>query len=139
MPGVDGSEDLAQVYNTQNQDVDEAVDRLINWQVAKAGTAGFLTGVGGMLTLPVAIPANLVGVLYIQIRMIGAIAHLRGYDVRNDRGNPGGRLSRRFRRVRYPEGHRDQHRHPADKQMIVRISGEVLKKINHAVGFQLVT
>ncbi len=46
MPGVDGLENLAQAYNTQNRGVDEAVDCLINWQVAKAGTAGFLTGVG---------------------------------------------------------------------------------------------
>ena len=34
--------------------------------------------------LPVALPANLAGLAVVQMRMIAAIAHLRGYDV-NDR------------------------------------------------------
>jgi hypothetical protein len=63
IPGVDGLGDLAKSYGTRHRCVDEAIDRLISWQVAKAGAAGFATGVGGALTLPVAIPANLVGVL----------------------------------------------------------------------------
>jgi EcsC protein family len=84
IPGVDGLEDLAESYSGRDHNTDDAIDRLISWQVAKAGATGFITGVGGMLTLPVAIPANLASVLYIQIRMIGAIAYLRGYDVRSD-------------------------------------------------------
>ena len=140
IPGVDGVEDLAQSYSAQHRCADDAIDSLVSWQIAKASTAGFITGIGGILTLPVAIPANLAGVLYIQIRMIGAIAHLRGYDVRSDQVrtlafaclagsaaldilkdlgiNIGAQLTR---------------------QMIFRISGEVLKRINRAVGFRLVT
>ena len=37
---------------------------------------------GGFVSLPVAIPANLASALYIQVRMIAAIAHLRGHDIR---------------------------------------------------------
>jgi uncharacterized protein (DUF697 family) len=33
--------------------------------------------------LPVAIPANLASALYIQVRLIAAIAHLRGHDIRS--------------------------------------------------------
>ena len=84
IPGFDGVEDLAQSYSAQHHCTDDAIDSLVSWQIAKASTAGFITGIGGILTLPVAMPANLAGVLYIQIRMIGAIAHLRGYDVRSD-------------------------------------------------------
>jgi hypothetical protein len=82
--GVDGVEKLAQSYGTGGGCSDDGVVRPINWQVAKAGMAGFVTGVGGILTLPVATPANLAGVLSIQIRMIGAIARQCGYDVRSD-------------------------------------------------------
>ncbi len=57
----------------------------MNWQVAQAGTAGLISGLGGAITLPVSIPANLVSVLYLQLRMIAAIAHLRGYDVQSDK------------------------------------------------------
>jgi uncharacterized protein (DUF697 family) len=41
-----------------------------------------LTGIGGFVSLPVAIPANLVSALYIQVRLIAAIAHLRGHNIR---------------------------------------------------------
>ncbi len=140
IPGVDGLEDLAQSYSAQHRCTDDAIDRLINWQVAKAGAAGFVTGVGGMLTLPVAIPANLVGVLYIQIRMIGAVAHLRGYDVRSDQVRTlvvaclaGSAASDILKGVGINIGTQ------VTRQMVLRISGEVLKRINQAVGFRLVT
>ncbi|MGO2174028.1 MAG: EcsC family protein, partial [Staphylococcus equorum] len=48
------------------------------------GTSGFLTGLGGMITLPVALPANITSVVYVQMRMIAAIAHIRGYDLKDD-------------------------------------------------------
>ena len=82
--GVDGVEKLAQSYGTGGDCSDDDVVRPINWQVAKAGMADFVTGVGGILTLAVAIPANLASVLSIQIRMIGAIERPCGYDVRSD-------------------------------------------------------
>lgn len=43
--------------------------------------AGFLTGLGGLITLPVLLPAN-VFEFYVQAtRMVGAIASIRGYDI----------------------------------------------------------
>lgn len=61
-----------------------AVDWLIMQHVGLAGAQGFLTNLGGLLTLPVALPANLAGLAVVQMRMIASVAHLRGYDV-NDR------------------------------------------------------
>jgi hypothetical protein len=140
IPGVDGLEDLAQSYGVQRRCTDDAIDRLINWQVAKAGAAGFVTGVGGMLTLPIAIPANLAGVLYIQIRMIGAVAHLRGYDVRSDQVRTlvvaclaGSAALDILKGVGINIGTQ------VTRQMVLRISGEVLKRVNQTVGFRLVT
>src|SRR6185503_13707074 len=46
--------------------------------------AGFLTNLGGLATLPIALPANVLSALYIQIRMVAAIAALRGHDLRSD-------------------------------------------------------
>jgi hypothetical protein len=140
LPGVDGVEDLAQSYSDRGVSSDDEIDHLINWQVAKAGAAGFVTGVGGMLTLPVAIPVNLAGVLYIQIRMIGAVAHLRGYDVRSDQVRTlvvaclaGSAALDILKGVGINIGTR------MTRQMVLRISGEVLKRVNQAVGFRLVT
>ena len=58
-----------------------AVDWLVKQHVGLAGAQGFLTNLGGLLTLPVALPANLAGLAVVQMRMIAAIGHLRGYDV----------------------------------------------------------
>jgi EcsC protein family len=140
IPGVDGVEDLAQSYSAQHHCADDAIDSLVSWQIAKASTAGFITGIGGILTLPVAIPANLAGVLYIQIRMIGAIAHLRGYDVRSDQVRTlafaclaGSAALDILKDLGINLGAQ------LTQQIIFRISGEVLKRINRAVGFRLVT
>ena len=62
-----------------SDDVDKTIKRLIRESVAAAGSAGFLTGLGGFVTLPVSIPANVAGSLIINVRLAGAIAYLRGY------------------------------------------------------------
>jgi len=58
-----------------------AVEWVIMQHVGLAGAQGFLTNLGGLLALPVSLPANLAGLAVVQMRMIAAIAHLRGYDV----------------------------------------------------------
>jgi hypothetical protein len=83
-PGLDSAGALAESYRRQFASSEEAIDALIRWQIAKAAAAGFITNIGGLATLPVALPANLVSALYIQIRMVAAIAALRGHDIRSD-------------------------------------------------------
>ena len=85
IPGLDSAGEMAQKYMIQDGTMHEKANSLIRWQNAKAGTSGFLTGIGGLMTLPVAIPANLASVLYIQIRMIAAIAHMGGYNLRDEK------------------------------------------------------
>lgn len=85
VPGLDSVDELALKFLKQEGTLYEKVNSLIRWQNARAGTSGFLTGVGGLLTLPVAIPANLASVLFIQIRMIAAIAKMGGYNIRDDK------------------------------------------------------
>src|SRR5207247_2022454 len=82
--GMDSAVELADSYRNGAGSIDASAQRLVRWQVTKAGTAGFVTGLGGLLVLPVTIPANLGSVLLIQLRMIAAIAHLYGHDVRDD-------------------------------------------------------
>ncbi|MEW2443190.1 EcsC family protein [Micromonospora marina] len=66
---------------TPAEDVDKAIGRLIKESVMAAGSAGFVTGLGGFLTLPITLPANVAGALVINVRLAGAIAYLRGYDL----------------------------------------------------------
>ena len=44
-----------------------------------------MTNLGGVAALPVTVPANLAGVAVVQVRMVAAIAHLRGYDLDDNR------------------------------------------------------
>ncbi|ANH38352.1 EcsC protein family protein [Nocardioides dokdonensis FR1436] len=64
-----------------HEDVDKAVTRVVRESVVAAGTAGFVTGLGGLITLPVSLPASITGSLIINARMVGSIAHLRGHDL----------------------------------------------------------
>ena len=84
VPGLDGAPDLAASYQRQCATDEAAIDALVRWQVAKAAAAGFLTNLGGLATLPIALPANVLSALYIQIRMVAAIAALRGHDLKSD-------------------------------------------------------
>lgn len=83
--GVDSAYDLGNSYLQQNGILEQQVDSLIKWQVAKAATSGFVTGLGGVMTMPLTVPANIASVIYVQIRMIAAIAYMGGYDIRDDR------------------------------------------------------
>lgn len=85
LSGFETAEQIAQHYMDDESSMDDRVHKLIRWQIARAATSGFVTGLGGILTLPIAVPANISSVLYIQIRMIAAIAFLAGHDLRDDK------------------------------------------------------
>jgi hypothetical protein len=65
--------------------VDDAITSIIDHHVGLASAQGFVTNIGGLAALPVAIPANITGVAIVQVRMVAAIAHLRGYDLNDHR------------------------------------------------------
>jgi len=58
-----------------------AVDTLIEQHVRLAGGQGFVTGLGGIATMVVTLPANVTGLTIVQARLVAAIAHLHGYDL----------------------------------------------------------
>lgn len=66
-------------------DVDKAINDLIRVHVAMAGTAGFATNIGGLVTVAVTLPTNLTGLAVIQSRLVACIAHLRGFDINDPR------------------------------------------------------
>jgi hypothetical protein len=140
IPGTQSAEELANDYINKHLSIEKACDELINWQVAKCTTSGFLTGLGGLITLPVAIPANVASVIYVQMRMIAAIAYMGGYDIKDDRvksfvyicltGNSAIDITKNIG-IKIGE--------KLTVSAINKISGATLTKINQAVGFRLVT
>ena len=140
VPGLDSAEELAACYLKKEGSLKDQINSLIRWQNTKAGTTGFVTGLGGMLTMPATLPVNITSVLFIQIRMIAAIAKMCGFDLKDDKvqtlvyvclvGSSSSEII---------------------KDLGIQISGKlaiaaikkipkaVITKINQAVGFRLLT
>ena len=140
LPGTDTAYELAENFMVKHGTTDKAIDSLVRWQNTKSATSGFLTGLGGLITLPVAIPTNIASVTYVQIRMIAAIAHMRGYDLKDDQVKTfvfvcltGQSASDILKQAGIKAGT------AFAKQAIKKIPGEIIKSINKAVGFRLVT
>ena len=137
-PGFETATDLSQSYLERPGTLRQRVNSLIRWQNVKSGSSGFVTGLGGFMTLPVAIPANLASVLFIQIRMILAIAHMSGHDLRDDRVKSlvyaclAGNVAKDIlQEAGISLGTK------LTANMIARISEQTLLSINKKVGFQL--
>lgn len=60
--------------------LDDHVDMVVRRHLAITGATGFVGGLGGWLTLPVALPVNLAGVALVQLHMAATIAVLAGRD-----------------------------------------------------------
>lgn len=131
---------LADDYLSKNPDPEVAAKSFINYQIAKCTTSGFVTGLGGLITLPVAIPANISSVLYVQMRMIACLAYMGGYDTNSDQVQTlvyaclaGISLDQVVKQVGIKVGVKFAN------AMVKKIPGTVLVKINQKVGFRLLT
>ena len=62
-------------------DVEQGITRLVRRHVLWAGAQGFVTNLGGLVAVPIAVPANIVGVTLVQCHLVAGIAHLRGYSL----------------------------------------------------------
>jgi hypothetical protein len=62
-------------------DRESAEDAVVKHHLKLAAAGGFVTGVGGLFTLPVALPANVISFYVLAARMVGSVASLRGYDI----------------------------------------------------------
>jgi len=59
----------------------ERIEALVKWEERKNFTSGFLTSLGGIISMPVAIPASLGINWVLQIRMVAAMAYIGGFDI----------------------------------------------------------
>ena len=99
-----------------------------------------MTGLGGLITLPVAIPANISSVMYVQMRMIACLAYMGGYDTNCDQVQTlvyaclaGISLDQIIKNIGVQFGTK------FTMAMVKKIPGTVLTKINQKVGFRFLT
>lgn len=140
VPGSKSCEALAGEYLGRNGNPKIAAKKLIDVQIAKCTATGFLTNVGGLITLPVAIPANIAGVLYVQMRMIAALAILGGYNLKDDEVQTMVYLC--LTGTSIAEVCKSAGVQVANKvtlNLLKKLPGTILTKINQKVGFRLIT
>ena len=140
LPGSETVEELAKQYLSKHPEKNEAIKKFVEMQILKCSTSGFLSGLGGIITMPVTIPANIASVIYVQMRMIATIAYMNGYDIRDDAvktliyvclcGNGAKDIMKNFG-INFGK--------KFSVSLIKKIPGTVLTKINQKVGFRLIT
>ncbi|WP_412518789.1 EcsC family protein [Staphylococcus simulans] len=140
VPGTPSAIEIAENYLRKYPNSEVAINKMIKMQAGKTATSGFLTGFGGLITLPVSIPANIASVVYVQMRMIAIIAHIRGYDLKDDEVQTmvymcltGQSIADVAKNVGISFAKK------AGTAQIRKIPGTVLTKINQKVGFRLIT
>jgi uncharacterized protein (DUF697 family) len=138
--GLDSASELAADYMKQEGSRTDQVNSLIRWQNTKAGTSGFLSGLGGLITMPITIPANITSVMYVQIRMIAAIAQMGGHDLKDDRVKSlvyacltGNAAKDILKDIGIVVGRK------ITENAIKNIGGKTITAINQKVGFRLLT
>lgn len=130
------AEEYISKYNTK----EIACKKMLNNQIIKCTTSGFITGFGGAITLPVTLPANVTSVLYVQMRMIACTAYMAGMKLDDDStqtfvyaclaGIAIGEIVKQFG-IKFGLKFAGV--------LVKKIPGKVLTKINQKVGFRFLT
>jgi uncharacterized protein (DUF697 family) len=142
VPPLTSAESLALEYliDYSYDDDGHRVKSLINWETTKNFTTGFITGLGGLITLPISLPAAFGASWVIQARMAGAIALICGHDLHSERVRTMVLLSLlgdAVEQVLKEVGVKIAQKVTA--KVLEQIPGKVFIEINKKIGFRLLT
>ncbi|MCI9223937.1 MAG: EcsC family protein [Acutalibacter sp.] len=132
--------DVAEDYLSKHKTTEDACKAMLRNQIIKCTTSGFVTGFGGILIMPVTIPANIGSVIYVQMRMIACAAYMAGYELDSDQTQTfvyaclaGVAVNQLLKQVGIQFGIKMAN------GLVKKIPGKVLTKINQKVGFRFIT
>lgn len=131
---------FAEDYLKKHKTKEAACKSMMKNQIIKCTTSGAIAGFGGLITLPVTLPANIANVLYVQMRMIACTAYMAGYDLNSDQTQTfvyaclaGVAVNQLLKKVGIKIGEK------VFGNLIDKIPGKVLIAINKKVGMRLLT
>lgn len=78
---LDSAAEVVSQARKEHADPEDAIDAIAKSHVRLSAAGGFVTGAGGLLTMGVALPANIIEFYVLATRMVTSIASLRGYDI----------------------------------------------------------
>lgn len=133
-------EDMANEYLRKYKTKELACEAMLKNQITKCTTSGFITGFGGIITMPVTLPANVTSVFYVQMRMIACTAYMAGFELDSDETQTfvyaclaGVAVNELIKQASIKFGVKFAN------GLIKKIPGKVLTKINQKVGFRFIT
>lgn len=133
-------EDMANDYLSKYASTEDACKAMLKNQITKCTTSGFVTGFGGIITMPFTLPANVGNVMYVQMRMIACTAYMVGYDLNSDQTQTfvyaclaGVAVNGFLKKAGISFGVK------LATGVIKKIPGKILTKINQKVGFRFIT
>lgn len=131
---------FANDYLNKESDRKKAAKAMLKNQITKCAVSGFITGFGGVITMPISIPANIGSVLYVQMRMIACTAYMAGYDLNSDQVQTfvyaclaGVSVNNVVKQAGIKVGVK------MAEKTIQKIPGKALVKINQKIGFRFIT
>ncbi|OLT21802.1 hypothetical protein BJF81_14740 [Ornithinimicrobium sp. CNJ-824] len=135
-----GSVQVAEEHLSRHGDPEKAIARVVATHVRLTSSTGFLAGAGGLVTMPVTVPADLSSLWLAQGRLAGSIAHLRGYDVFSEEVRSivllsllGASGAEALSKAGVQIGTKGA------MSALNKVPGRVLIEINKKVGFRLIT
>lgn len=136
----DSAHQVVANHLAKDPDKEHAIDEIVGGHIKAAAAGGFVTGLGGFVTLPVALPANVAGFYIIATRMAASIAALRGYDINTQEVRSavllslvGAESDDLLKKAGYASTGR------LANLAAQRLPGPVLMAVNKGVGFRLLT
>ncbi len=133
-------EDMANEYLQKYKTKELACEAMLKNQIIKCTTSGFITGFGGIITMPATLPVNVTSVLYVQMRMIACTAYIAGFELNSDETQTfvyaclaGVAVNELIKQASIKFGVKFAN------GLIKKIPGKVLTKINQKVGFRFIT
>lgn len=133
-------EEMANEYLRKHKTKELACEAMLKNQIAKCTTSGFITGFGGIVTIPVTLPANVTSVLYVQMRMVACVTYMAGFELDSDETHTfvyaclaGVAVNELVKQASIKFGVKFAN------GLIKKIPGKALTKINQKVGFRFIT
>lgn len=80
----DSADEVAERALAKYGSREAATDAVVRSHIKLVGVSGFITNLGGFVTLPVALPANVVGFYLLATRMVAAIAKIHGQNLQEE-------------------------------------------------------
>lgn len=77
----DSAQKVADDAIAEHPEAERAIDAIVRSHRNLAAAGGFVTSLGGFVTMPIALPANVLEFYLVATRMVAGIASTRGYDI----------------------------------------------------------